>query len=100
MTLIEVYRIAVAEGLSARQAGERFGVNHRSLAKIRTRYDMPTLRDEWDAKGEAALLRMTDRQLFSYFNVLSSPKNATRYSREYRVCKQLIEKQKNVLGVS
>ena len=98
MTLLEIYRIALAENLSARQAAERFGVNHQSLAKVKTKHDMPTLRNEWDAKVEESLLKMTDEQLLSYYNILCIPKNTRRYSREFRVCKELLEK--NVLRIS
>lgn len=98
MTLREIYRIALAENLSARQAAERFGVNQQSLAKIKTRHDMPTLRDEWDARVEESLLKMTYEQLLSYYNILCIPKNTRRYSREFKVCKELLEK--NVLRIS
>lgn len=100
MTLLEIYRIAIAENLSARQAAERFGVNHQSLAKVKTRHDLPTLRNEWDARVEESLLRMNKSQLESYFNILCLKKNMNRHSREHRVCKELMEKHKNVLGVS
>lgn len=99
MTLREIYRIALAENLSAKQAAEKFGVNHKSVSKIKTRHNMPPLRDEWDVKIEQSLLKMSERQLESYLKILALPKNA-RHSRELRVCRELIEKRKNVLGVS
>lgn len=98
MTLIEIYRIALTEGLSARQAAERFGVNHQSLAKVKTKHNMPTLRNEWDVRAEKSMLKMTNEQLQAYYNILCIPKNTRRYSREFKVCKELIEK--NVLRIS
>ena len=93
MTLLEIYRIALAEGLTAKQAGERFGVKASSVSKMKTKHKMPSLKTELDLKAEAILDNMSDAQLESYLKVLMLPKNK-RCFREIRMCKAKIESRK------
>lgn len=95
MTLLEIYRIALAEGLTAQQAAKRFGVKYQSVAKVKTKHKLPSLKNEWDSAVEEQLEKMNDSQLLSYFNALMLPKNV-RCFREIRVCKQILEKRKLV----
>lgn len=93
MTSLDAYRIALIEGLTAKQAGARFNLNHESVAKCKTRYNLPTLRNEWDASYEEQLGKFNDTQLLKYYELLLVPKN-NRSIREFNVCKMLIEKRK------
>ena len=93
MTSLDAYRIALIEGLTAKQAGARFNLNHTSIAKCKTRYGLPTLKNEWEAGYEEQLGKLNDLQLMKYYNLLLVPKN-NRSIREFNVCKMLIEKRK------
>lgn len=93
MTLLEAYRIALIEGLSAKQAGIKFNLNPYSIAKCKTRYNLPTLRSEWEAGYEEQMNKMNDTQLLSYYKVLCNPKHGQSV-RELNVCKMLIGKRK------
>jgi len=99
MTCLDAYRIALVEGLTAKQAGAKFNLNHTSIAKCKTRYGLPTLKNEWVAGYEEQLEKLNDLQLSKYFNLLLQAKN-NRSAIEFNVCKDLIEKRKYVLGVS
>ena len=97
MNLQEMYRIALLEGLTAKQAGAKFGVPHSSLAKCKHRYGMPSLKNEWDLAVEQQFDKMTDMQLLSYartIQVTSSKPKHTQSEREVRVLKLILEKRK------
>lgn len=74
-SLIEVYRLAIIENLTAREAGAKYGVSGRSLAKVKTRYDLPSLRSELALKYEGRLNHLNNTQLISYAKALALPKN-------------------------
>lgn len=93
MNLLHIYRLAVAEGLTAKQAGIKYNVNHQSLAKCKTRYNLPSLRYEWDAFYEEQLGKLNDMQLLSYYKALCNPKHGQSV-REFNVCKSLVKKRK------
>ncbi len=90
MTLLEAYRLALIEGLTAKQAGAKFNLNPQSIAKCKTRYNLPTLRNEWDAGYEEKLGKFSDKQLLHYHDLLSLPKNY-KSARELSVCKRLLQ---------
>jgi len=92
MTLLHAYRLALIEGLTAKQAGARFNLNHASIAKCKTRYGLPTLRNEWDAGVEEQMNKMNNTQLLSYYKALELPKNA-KSIREQRICNILMQKR-------
>lgn len=93
MKSLDAYRIALVEGLTAKQAGARFNLNHTSIAKCKTRYGLPTLKNEWEAGYEEQLGKLNDLQLMKYYNLLLVPKN-NRSAREFSVCKMLLQKRK------
>lgn len=76
MKLIEAYRLAIIENLTAREAGSKYGVSGRSLAKIKGRYNLPSLRSELSLKYEGRLNYLSNTQLKSYWEALQLPKNA------------------------
>lgn len=87
MTLAEIYRLAIAEGLTARQAGKKYGVKHTSLQKIKHRNGFPSFTSEWEAKHQSKFASMTDSQLSSYYEALCLPKNSACV-REREACKR------------
>ena len=93
MTSLDAYRIALVEGLTAKQAGAKFNLNYTSIAKCKTRYNLPTLKNEWEAGYEEQLGKFNDRQLLKYYDLLLIPKNQ-RSVREFNVCKMLLQKRK------
>jgi hypothetical protein len=91
--LLPIYRLALAENLTAKQAGAKYNCRHDSLAKCKTRYGLPTLRNEWDAGVEEQMDKMNDQQLLSYSKALGLPKNS-RSIREHRICNLILERRK------
>lgn len=81
-SLVEVYRLAVIENLTARDAGNKYGVSRRSLAKMKTRHNLPSLRSEITKKVDGQLSRLNDTQLKSYWVALQLPKNANTSKTE------------------
>ena len=97
MNLLHAYRLALIEGLTAKQAGAKFNLNYQSVAKCKTRYKLPPLRNEWDATYEDKLGKLSDDQLLSYADTLKRTENTPKRNqseREVRVLKQLMEKRK------
>jgi hypothetical protein len=66
MTLIEIYRLALIEGLTAKEAGEKYGVKPQSLLKKGSKHKMPSLKTEHLKKKENWLKSLTDEQLREY----------------------------------
>lgn len=97
MSLLHAYRLALIEGLTARQAAVKFGLDHRSIAKCKTRYDLPTLRSEWDVTYENKLAKLSDTQLIGYAETIKrtqqNPKYSTQAEREIRVLNLLLKKR-------
>ena len=99
--LLEAYRIALTENLTARQASIRFNVKMYSIAKCKNRYSLPKLRSHWDFLIEEQMDKMTNSQLIKYGEVLSLDKNSPKYRngsfrcvREHRVYDILMKKRK------
>ena len=88
MNLADAYRLAIAEGLTAKQAGQKYGVKPSSLQKIKHRYGFPSLASEWDSKFQQRFANMTDTQLESYYVALCLPKNYNKCVREREACKR------------
>ena len=87
MRLADAYRLAVAEGLTAKQAGKKYGVKPSSLQKIKHRFKFPSLASEWEFKSQERFSNMTDTQLKSYYEALCLPKNSDCV-REREYCKR------------
>ena len=81
-SLVEVYRLAVIENLTARDAGIKYGVCRRSLAKMKGKHHLPSLRSEITKKVDGQLSRLNDTQLKSYWEALQLPKNANTSKTE------------------
>ena len=90
--LLSIYRLALAENLTAKQAGAKYNCRHDSLAKCKGRYGLPTLRNEFDAGIEEQMDKMNDQQLLSYSKALGLTKNS-RSVREHRICKLILERR-------
>lgn len=77
MSLREIYRLAISDGLTANEAGSRYNCNPKSLLKIGCKYKLPKLVNPYLKKVREQLSKMTDVQLVSYANALSLPKNSS-----------------------
>ena len=97
MSLQEIYRLALLENLSARQAGAKYGVPHTSLAKCKTRYGLASLKNEWDATVEEQFDKLSDMQLLSYGETLKRTEDKPKWNqseREVRIFRLILEKRK------
>ena len=97
MTLLEAYRLALIEGLTAKQAGVKFNLNHRSIAKCKSRYNLPTLKNEWDFAAEKQISNLSDSQLLSYARTVqrtSDNPKWSRHKREVKILNLILEKRK------
>lgn len=74
MRLQDIYRIALARGLTAKEAGAEFGVNPSSISKMKTRHGFPPLRYTLEKCAEDIVGKMTDKELQDYLNVLLEKK--------------------------
>ena len=83
MTLREAYRIALARGLTAKQAGAEFGLNHESIAKMKSRYGLPSLVREYDCQCIKELKNMETPDLHEYIKVLE--RNGMKDKNEYKL---------------
>jgi hypothetical protein len=70
MRIQDVYRLALARGLTAKQAGAEYRVNHQSLAKCKGRYNLPSLISEYEKSDRESFARMSDKDLISYIRIL------------------------------
>lgn len=93
MTSLDAYRIALIEGLTAKQAGTRFNLNHESISKCKTRYGLPSLKSELIAGYEEQLDKLNDQQLLKYYELLLVPKN-NKSATELKICEQLLQKRR------
>ena len=97
MNLLHAYRLALIEGLTAKQAGAKFNLKHTSIAKCKTRYNLPSLRNECDVTYEDQLGNLSDTQLIGYAETIKrtqqNPKYSTQAVREIRVLNLLLKKR-------
>jgi len=92
MRLEDAYRLALARGLTAKQAGAEFGVNHSSLAKMKNRYGFPSLLSEYEAQSMASIAKMKDEEIKSYMNVLKDKGYFDH--RDIKLCQEELAKRK------
>ena len=90
MTLREIYRLAVCEGLTAVEAAEKFGCKSVSLHKVGCKYKLPKLKTEFRKKIDEQIKAMNDTQLCSYWNALKLPKNDKTGYQEREAVKEEI----------
>ena len=91
-SLLSIYRLALTENLTAKQAGAKYNCRYDSLAKCKNRYGLPTLRNEWDAGVEEQMDKMSDKQLLSYHKALGLTNNS-RSIREHRICLMILQRR-------
>lgn len=82
MRIQDIYRLALARGLTAKEAGGEYSVNHQSLAKCKGRYNLPSLISEAEKAIRETLAKMYDRDLTSYIKVLE--KHKFQKNKEYK----------------
>jgi hypothetical protein len=91
MRIQDIYRLALARGLTAKQAGAEYKVNHQSLAKCKGRYDLPSLISEYEKADRESLARMSDSELASYIKVLKQDDYSE--SKEFRYASEELAKR-------
>ncbi len=84
MTLKEIYRLALARGLTAKQAGSEFNVRWESLHKVGSKHKLPKLMSEFENSDRQQIAKMSDDELLSYMKSLSE-KGAEETS-EFKYC--------------
>lgn len=78
LTLRQIARLAAINGLTAREAANKYKVNMYSLRKTICRYDMPHLISDNERNYITQFSNMTNQQIKSYGAVLNLPKNINR----------------------
>lgn len=94
MTLREVARIALAEGMTANEAGLKYGVSAESIRKTVCRHKMPNLVTEYERTVVEQVSRLNDTQLKSYHQALLLPKNQKTSKTEKNVVAEELRKRK------
>jgi hypothetical protein len=98
MTIREIYRLAVCEGLTAVEAGQKYGCKSISLHKIGSKYKLPKLKTEFRKKIDEQIKGMNDVQLEAYWNAIQLPKNAkTGYQEREAVQEEIARRKANVI---
>lgn len=94
MTLREIARIAIADGMTATEAGLKYGVPAESIRKTVCRHKMPNLVTEYERTVVEQVSRMNDTQLRSYAQALLLPKNKKVSKTERNVVDEELKKRK------
>jgi predicted transcriptional regulator len=81
MRLQFVYRMALSRGLTAKEAGAEYNMNHQSIAKCKNRYGLPSLISEYEKSDRKAMTSMSNKELESLIKILEVDGNKT--SKEY-----------------
>lgn len=96
MTLSEIYKLAISENLTAKEAGVKYGCNPWSLQKIKTKHKFPSLKSHHMKVAEERIFKLNNTQLKSYYKALLLPPNIGRCKNETKLAYQLI-KQRNLV---
>lgn len=70
MTLTEIYRKAIVEGLTSAEASEKYGCLRISLLNVSTRCGLPKLKTEMYKKREVEMKALNDKELRTYYDAL------------------------------
>ena len=84
MTLKEIYRIALAKNLTAKQAGAHYNCRWDSLHKVGAKHKMPKLITEYQMQDAKAVSGLSTNDLQNYKKVLESAGQTE--SLEYTYC--------------
>lgn len=66
MRLKEIYRLALAEGISAKEAGWKYKVNSVSLSKKGAYHKLPPLKSDWFKKDCREIEKLDIGKLIKY----------------------------------
>jgi hypothetical protein len=92
MKLIEIYRIALARGLTAKEAGAEFNVKHDSIHKVGSKHKLPKLTSEYDKEKIKQMQKMSTAELKAYLNMLEEC--VVPNLKELTICMAELEKRK------
>jgi len=96
MTLLEIYRLALSEKLTAKEAGLKYKCKSWSLQKIKCKHKLPSLKTSWTKTAEERINKLNDTQLKSYYKALLLPSNIGRCKAETKYAYQRI-KERNLV---
>ncbi|CAB4144263.1 hypothetical protein UFOVP460_26 [uncultured Caudovirales phage] len=94
MTRREIARIAFAEGMTAKEAGLKYGFSAESIRKVICRFKLPNLVTEYERIVINQVARLNDTQLKSYHTALLLPKNKKVSKIEKNVVAEELKKRK------
>lgn len=94
MTLREIARIALAENMTANEAGLKYGVSAVSIRKTVCRHKLPNLITEYERTVRQQVARLNDTQLKSYHEALMLPKNKKVSQTEKIIVAEELQKRK------
>lgn len=95
MRIQDIYRLALARGLTAKEAGAEYKVNHQSLAKCKGRYSLPSLVSEYEKADREAMARMSDKELDSYIKVLDAKDYSESLDHKYATDERALRAKRN-----
>lgn len=94
MTLREIARVALAENMTANEAGLKYGVSAVSIRKTVCRHKLPNLITEYERTVRQQVARLNDTQLKSYHEALMLPKNKKVSQTEKIIVAEELQKRK------
>lgn len=95
MTLKEIYRIALARGLTAKQAGAEFNVRHDSLSKMKGKYNLPPLITEYEFADRKSMQSMSDKDLESFIKNLEKSNHKDNKEYKYAIDERALRAKRN-----
>ena len=64
--MVDIYKLALAEGLSGKEAAWKYNVKYHSLWTAGNRHCLPPLPSTWSQKREAVYAQMSQERLVNY----------------------------------
>jgi hypothetical protein len=95
MTLKEIYRIALARGLTAKQAGAEFNVRHNSLAKMKAKHNLPSLITEYESSDRKSMQSLSDKDLESFIKTLEKSNHNDNKEYKYATDERALRAKRN-----
>jgi hypothetical protein len=95
MTLKEIYLIALARGLTAKQAGAEFKVRHESIWKMKGKYNLPPLITESEFADRKLMQGLSDKELDSFIKNLEKSNHKDNKQYKYAIDERALRAQRN-----
>ena len=84
LSMLDVYKLALSEGISGKQAAWKYNVRYHSLWTAGKRHCLPPLPNSWSKKHEAVYVKMSHEMLMHYRESLEKELQTVKAIQERR----------------